>query len=78
MKTLELSHAQQRLDWEGRIRETEKIAYSKQQQALNQLTQSRNQVSMDTNPNNLACSSYYPLPTLYGPFIYFCLVIITC
>ncbi len=44
VKSAELSHAQQRLEWEGRVREAEKVAYSKQQQVLKQLTESRNKV----------------------------------
>lgn len=44
VQRLEVSHAQQRLDWEGRVRESEKLAYSKQQDVLNQLREARNKV----------------------------------
>lgn len=44
LRALEANHAQQRMDWEGRIREAEKLAYSKQEEVLKQLTEARNKV----------------------------------
>lgn len=42
---LEASHAQQRLDWEGRNREAERVTYSKQEEALHQLEETKKEVS---------------------------------
>lgn len=41
---MEQRHAEQQLDWEGRLREAEKMAYFKQQQVIAQLTEANHKV----------------------------------
>ena len=57
VRSLELSHAQQRLDWEGRAREAERVAYSKQEQALKDLSETKREVSgrISESSVNLEC-----------------------
>ena len=44
MQKAELSHAQQRLDWEARVREVEKMACAKQQGLIEELTEAKDKV----------------------------------
>lgn len=44
VRVMEQRHAEQQLDWEGRVREAEKMAYFKQQQLINELSDKNQKV----------------------------------
>lgn len=46
VRSLELEHAQHRLDWEGRVSEAQRLCYSKHQETHKNLTESRDRVSV--------------------------------